>query len=77
MLSQEEQEAEDRLRQELQLRRQQEAVVKELKQKDEAARAALLNMQKDMKGGLWYCLGCMGFWGGGGVGGGQEAESKG
>lgn len=44
------QEAEERLRQELQLRRQQEAVVKELKQKDEAARAALLNMQKNLKG---------------------------
>jgi hypothetical protein len=55
-LSQDEQEAEDRLRQELQLRRQQEAVVKELKQKDAAARAALLNMQKDMKGG--WCDGC-------------------
>jgi hypothetical protein len=49
-LSQEQQEAEDRLRQELQLRRQQEAVFKELKQKDDAARAALLNMQKDLKG---------------------------
>lgn len=55
LLSQEQQEAEDRLRQELQLRRQQEAVVKELKQKDEAARAALPNMQKDMKG-RWGCL---------------------
>lgn len=49
-LSPEHQEAEARLRQELQLRRQQEAVAKELKQKDEQARAALLSMQKDLKG---------------------------
>eukprot|EP00878_Enallax_costatus_P030705 GHUV01033482.1.p1 GENE.GHUV01033482.1~~GHUV01033482.1.p1 ORF type:complete len:425 (+),score=130.21 GHUV01033482.1:72-1346(+) len=49
-LSHEQQEAEARLRQELQIRRQQEAVAKELKQKDEQARAALLSMQKDLKG---------------------------
>lgn len=61
-LPQEQQEAEDRLRQELQLRRQQEAVVKELKQKDDAARAALLNMQKDLKGTRSSRGGCAVFW---------------
>lgn len=49
-LTQEQQEAEARLRQELQIRRQQESIAKELKQKDEQARTALLSMQKELKG---------------------------
>eukprot|EP00775_Hariotina_reticulata_P006950 gene6950-biopygen8745 len=46
----EQQEAQDRLRQELKLRRQQDALVKELQQKDEQAHSALLAMQKELKG---------------------------
>jgi hypothetical protein len=42
--------AEDRLRQELQVRRQQEAIAREMKQKAEQARAALIAVQKELKG---------------------------
>lgn len=41
---------EERLRQELALRHQQEALLREQKAKDDAARAAVATMQKDMKG---------------------------
>jgi hypothetical protein len=46
----EQQEAQDRLRQELKLRRQQEAIVKELQQKDEQAHKALVAMHEELKG---------------------------
>ena len=49
-LTPEQKEAEDNLRQELQIRRQQEALLKSLKQKDEEARAQLATLQKEIKG---------------------------
>lgn len=49
-LTPEQKEAEDRLRDELTIRRQQAAVAKQLKQQDDEARAQTIAMQKDLKG---------------------------